>query len=68
MELAVEAKSARKVISDHLNGLRQLQTDHPKVKHRVLTCLETKERKTDDGIWILPVASFCRRLWGGEWF
>ena len=68
MELAVEAKSARKITSDHLNGLRQLQTDHAKVKHRVLTCLETKERKTDDGIWILPVSSFCRRLWAGEWF
>lgn len=68
MELAVEAKSARKITSDHLSGLRHLRSDHPEVSHRVLVCLEPKERTTDDGIRVLPAASFCRRLWAGEWF
>lgn len=68
VEVAVEAKSARKITSDHLRGLRHLQEDHPEVKTRVVVCLEAKERRTEDGILILPAESFCRRLWAGEWF
>lgn len=68
MEIAVEAKAVRKITSDHLRGLRHLQADHPEMKTRVVVCLEAKERRTEDGIWILPAASFCRKLWAGEWF
>lgn len=31
-----------------------------------LACLETRARRTDDGIDILPVGEFLRRLWAGE--
>jgi hypothetical protein len=34
----------------------------------VVVCLEPKARRTDDGIEILPAASFVRRLWAGELF
>ena len=61
----LEAKSARKITGDHLRGLRHLQEDHPEVNTRVVVCLEAKKRRTEDGIWILPAESFCRRLWGG---
>ena len=68
MEVAVEAKAARKITADHLKGLRHLHTDHPEVKTRVVVSQEAKERRTEDGIWILPAGAFCKKLWAGEWF
>jgi len=68
MEVAVEAKATRKITADHLRGLRHLHTDHPDVKTRIVVCQEAKERRTEDGIWILPAGTFCKRLWAGEWF
>ena len=68
MALAIEAKSARKVTSDHLNGLRQLRQDHPRVRARILVCLEAKAYKTEDGIWVLPAREFCARLQAGDLF
>ena len=68
MALAIEAKSARKVKSDHLNGLRQLRQDQPRVRERILVCLEAKAYKTEDGIWVLPAREFCARLKAGDLF
>ncbi|MBN2498798.1 MAG: ATP-binding protein [Deltaproteobacteria bacterium] len=68
MQVAIEAKSARKIQSDHLKGLRHLREDHPELGRCVLLCLEDKARKTPDGIEILPAADFARRLWDGEIF
>jgi len=67
MECAVEVKASANIHSDHLKGLRELKKDQPRVKHRVVACLEKTPRKTDDGILILPYAQFLDRLWGGEW-
>jgi predicted AAA+ superfamily ATPase len=68
MQLAVEAKASARITSDHLKGLRHLARDHPRVGRRVVVCLEPKARRTDDGIEILPAATFIRRLWRGELF
>jgi predicted AAA+ superfamily ATPase len=68
MQLAVEAKASARITSDHLKGLRHLARDHPRVGRRVVVCLEPKARRTDDGIEILPAATFVRRLWRGELF
>ena len=68
MELAIEVKSARKVTSDHLKGLRHLVKDHPRVRRRIVVCLESKARRTEDNIEILPVTRFSRMLWSGELF
>jgi predicted AAA+ superfamily ATPase len=68
MELAVEAKASARITSDHLKGLRHLARDHSRVRRRVVVCLEPRARRTDDGIEILPAASFVRRLWRGELF
>jgi predicted AAA+ superfamily ATPase len=68
MEVAVEAKAAAKVTSDHLKGLRELKVDHPRLEKRLVVCLEARERKTEDGIWILPYRAFISRLWKGELF
>jgi predicted AAA+ superfamily ATPase len=68
MEIAVEAKATRKVTSDHLKGLRQLKTDHPEVKKRVVVSLEPRARQTEDGISVLPYRAFTSRLWEGDLF
>jgi hypothetical protein len=63
MRLAVEAKSRSNISSHHLKALRSLAQDHPDVRRRVVVCRESKPRRTDDGIEILPVEVFVRRLW-----
>ncbi len=66
MEAAVEAKSPANITSNHLKGLRSLVKDHPQVKRRLVVCREPRPRRTADGIEILPVTAFLKRLWGGE--
>lgn len=68
MDLAIEAKAAVRVTADHLRGLRALVQDHPRVKQRVVVCLESRERRTDDGILILPASRFVARLSAGDLF
>lgn len=68
MRLAIEAKATAKVTADHLKGLRAVVQDHPRVTQRIIVCLEPKSRRTDDGIWVLPPAEFCKRLGAGDLF
>ena len=62
MQVAIEAKAAGKITSDHLKGLRAVTQDHRRVKKRVVVCLEPKPRRTEDGILILPATEFPQRL------
>jgi predicted AAA+ superfamily ATPase len=66
LRVAIEAKASRRIVSDHLRGLRALQQDHPKVGRRLVVCLEETPRVTDDGIEIWPHDRFARQLWSGE--
>lgn len=66
IELAIEAKATAKVTADHLRGLRALAQDHPRVRKRVVVCLESKSRRTEDGILIIPAREFCERLNAGD--
>jgi predicted AAA+ superfamily ATPase len=65
MRVAIEAKASSRIHSDHLVGLRQLQVDNPNVAIRIVVCLETKRRLTEDGILIMPVNEFLDDLWSG---
>jgi uncharacterized protein len=64
MEIAIEAKGSTNVTTHHLHGLRELGREHRRVKRRIVVCLEPRPRRTEDGIDILPVASFLTQLWG----
>lgn len=68
LKLAVEAKAAARVTSDHLKGLRQLAADQKGVGRRIVVCLESQRRRTDDGILILPAAEFVKDLAAGDLF
>ena len=66
--LAVEAKAVTRVRSEHLKGLRELAKEHPGDYQRILVCLETVARTTEDGITVLPYDQFVSKLWSGEFF
>lgn len=68
MQVAIEAKAAAKITADHLKGLRALVQDHPRIKQRLIVCLEPKRRRTEDGILVLPALEFSRLLESGELF
>jgi predicted AAA+ superfamily ATPase len=68
MEVAIEAKAAARITADHLKGLRALVQDHPRVRQRLLVCLEPKRRRTEDGILVVPAREFAQMLKSGELF
>ena len=63
MELAIEAKASSRITSDHLKGLRSLSEDFPKIKKKIVVCLEPKTRVTSDKIVIMPYRVFAEKLW-----
>ena len=68
MQVAIEAKVSSRVTADHLRGLRALAQDYPRVKQRIVACLEPKSHLTEDGILVLPANEFCQRLKAGDLF
>lgn len=66
MRVAIEVKATARVTSDDLRELRQLVVDQPRVGRRLVVCLETKPRRTDDGIEILPATELVAELASGE--
>lgn len=66
MLAVIEAKGSSKITSDHMKGLREIKKDHPKLKKRIIVCLEKTPRLTEDGIEILPYKVFVKKLWAGE--
>lgn len=66
MEVAIEAKATARVTDHHLKGLRELAADHPEVGQRVEVCLESRLRRTSDGVLILSASEFVQRLGEGE--
>jgi uncharacterized protein len=63
---AIEVKATRHAGDHHLGGLRAIAVDQPGIGRRLLVCLEPRRRVTADGIEVLPVQAFLRRLWQGE--
>ncbi len=64
--VAIEVKASAKVDNRDLRGLRALKEE---TAHQVfiLVCRETRPRRTDDGIDILPWQLFLERLWAGNY-
>lgn len=66
-EIAIECKAKSRVHEGDLKGLREFRRDHQKVRSLVVASLESRARRTDDGIWILPCADVVTRLWEDDW-
>jgi uncharacterized protein len=65
LELALGFKSALRVRTADLGGMRTLLDEH-KVGRTIVVSREPHPRTTEDRIEILPWQVFCRMLWGGE--
>jgi len=65
LHLAIESKAAGRITSDHMKGLRALAEDQPRVRRRMIVCLEPRARRTADGIEVLPWRRFAEDLWSG---
>jgi predicted AAA+ superfamily ATPase len=65
--VGIEVKSTAHADDTHLCGLRALRADQPSNKKLVCVCTETRARRTQDGIDILPVTEFLSRLWMGDY-
>jgi predicted AAA+ superfamily ATPase len=66
VRVAIEAKASSHVNDGHLKGLREIARDHPRVKRRIVVSLDTRTRRTEGGVEILPARTFAERLWGGD--
>ncbi len=66
MAVAIEVKGSAKIAANHLQGLRELKREYPRVKQRIVVSLEPRARHTDDGIDILPASQFVEQLWSGN--
>jgi len=62
--LAIEVKAKERITDGDLKGLRALADEMP-LGERIVVSLETWNRQTEDGIQILGVEEFFRRLWNG---
>ena len=58
-------KASRRVSPGDLKGLRAL-AEETTLKKRMVVSMESGERRTDEGITILPVLQFFEDLWAGR--
>ncbi|MCY4282812.1 MAG: AAA family ATPase [Gammaproteobacteria bacterium] len=63
--IAIEVKATKHVAPADLKSLRAI-AEELNLEKRLLVCQEPYYRQTEDGIEIVPVAEFCKRLWEGE--
>ena len=64
-EIAIEVKSAQMVTSRHMKGLRAFKEEYA-ARRYVMVSMDSRPRKTSDGVDILPWDEFLRRLWSDE--
>jgi predicted AAA+ superfamily ATPase len=65
-DVAIEVKSTTRATAQHMSGLREFAVDFPKVRRRILVCLEPRRRTLESGIEVLPATTFLRELWAGS--
>jgi predicted AAA+ superfamily ATPase len=65
-DLAIEIKATSNPAPKHLKGLRAL-AEESIFKRLLLVSTVEQERRTDDGIEILPWRMFLSRLWSGDY-
>jgi predicted AAA+ superfamily ATPase len=66
LECAIEVKSSNKITDQHLKGLRELKSEHPQVKRRIVISTEPISRITVDDIEIISTHDFIEMLWSGH--
>ena len=62
---AIEIKGTKSTQDKHLKGLRALK-EEGKIQHFAVVSCDRLERKTQDGISIIPWKVFLKKLWNGK--
>ncbi len=62
-QIAVEVKSTEAAGPEHLRGLRAFKEEYPEARC-LLVSRDSRARRTEDGILILPWEEFLKNLWG----
>ncbi|MBI2344326.1 MAG: hypothetical protein HYV02_08360 [Deltaproteobacteria bacterium] len=62
--MAIEFKSAKKILANHLKGIRAFHEEHRARRLLVVSC-DPGVRKTGEGIELMHWQTFCRQLWKG---
>ncbi len=62
---AIEVKAAKRISRTDLRGLLAL-AEEVKLKRKIIVAGETHERRTDEGVIVLPVTVFFKKLWEGS--
>ncbi|MBI2602438.1 MAG: ATP-binding protein [Deltaproteobacteria bacterium] len=65
MEVAIEAKAAEKVTSDHCKGLVEIAKDY-NLRRRILVCMVSTSYRRDDGIEVCSWSDFLAELWSDQ--
>jgi predicted AAA+ superfamily ATPase len=66
-QVAIEVKGKSSVSRRDYKGLLALDEEVP-LRRKIVVCLESQPRVTDEGVEIVPVEEFLRTLWtGGIW-
>ncbi len=65
--MAVEVKASERVTDRAMQGLRAL-AEEVHLRHKIIVSNEPRPWRTEDGIEVLPVNVFFRRLWDGDFF
>ena len=64
-QVAVECKAKQILTSSDKKGLRAFAEEFPKAR-KIVVCLCSRKRTTEDGIEITPAADFLKDLWSGN--
>jgi uncharacterized protein len=64
--IAIEVKGKAQISQKDLSGLRAIREEDI-LEEYIVVCLETEEKRTSDGITILPWELFITKLWSGGW-
>ena len=64
-ETAIEVKATKRVSHRDLRGLLAL-AEETELKNKIIVASEPLERRTDEGVVVLPTEVFFRRLWEGS--
>jgi predicted AAA+ superfamily ATPase len=65
--VGIEVKGTARVTPADAKGLSAL-SEETTLTTRIIVCMESMPRTTDDGIRVLPVRTFFSELWAGELF
>lgn len=63
--VAIEVKASQNPSAKAYKGLHAFQEEIP-IKRKIVVCLTERPRKTQDGVEILPVNDFLKKLWSGK--